>query len=550
MDDIKGYNVEIGADSSKFDEEIKNCITELKKLQPELSKINSQIKLNPTSVNLWKEKQSLLNKEIVETQKKLELQNQKLEQARKLFNEGTIDKDVFKQVNKSVKDTEKSLNKLNDELLKCNDRLEKLPYENMGRLGSTLTKKVTVPLLAAVSALEALGVSAANEIDEIGDAASKIGMSTSELYKWNYASEILAVDSEQLQKSFTKLNVVLGDIAAGTESSSIINALSQIGLTIEDLRGKNVNDAFKLIRNNLSKLEDSSLRVAIANEIFGDKLGTELQQLLSASSEEIDRLNQNIEKLGVATDEQAQVAGQLTDKFSDLKYALKSAKYELAEELTPTIESAVDYLINTVIPQIKEIIGRWNELSEGQQKFIIGTVAVVAALGPVLSIVSKIIPVLKASKLALVGIGEGGIFAGIGINAATLGIGTLIAILVMALMRSKEFREALSNIGNTLASVFTLSFNLLQPLIDILTYTLIPLLDYINATLAPILEGISYFAQGIGAIATAVNGVLPWSNTTNNTTSYTSTNNNSFSFVGYDYNKILQQINAQMGGLY
>ena len=64
---------------------------------------------------------------------------------------------------------------------------------------------------------------------------------------------------------------------------------------------------------------------------------------------------------------------------------------------------------------------------------------------PVLTIIGKVGPILKIVAVALKGVGAAGAIAGIGINAATLGIGALIAIVVMALMRSEKFKELLEN---------------------------------------------------------------------------------------------------------
>ena len=83
-----------------------------------------------------------------------------------------------------------------------------------------------------------------------------------------------------------------------------------------------------------------------------------------------------------------------------------------------------------------------------------------AAIGPILSIVGKVGPLIKGVSIALKAVGAAGTIAGIGINAATLGIGALIAIVVMALMKSEKFKELLGKLMETFVK-------LLDPIIDI-----------------------------------------------------------------------------------
>ena len=54
---------------------------------------------------------------------------------------------------------------------------------------------MTAPILGAVTALTTLSIKSAETADELGDQASKLGMSVEALQEWNYVAKLLAVDS-------------------------------------------------------------------------------------------------------------------------------------------------------------------------------------------------------------------------------------------------------------------------------------------------------------------------------------------------------------------
>ena len=84
-----------------------------------------------------------------------------------------------------------------------------------------------------------------------------------------------------------KVNGILGDITMGN-GDKVSESLSLIGLTVDDLKGKNADEAFNIIRDALAGVEDASLRVGIANEFFGDKIGTEILPILSSETQAIN----------------------------------------------------------------------------------------------------------------------------------------------------------------------------------------------------------------------------------------------------------------------
>ena len=89
----------------------------------------------------------------------------------------------------------------------------------------------------------------------------------------------MGTSTESLNKGFIKVNGILGDIATGN-ADKVVDSLALIGLTVDDLKGKNADEAFEIISEALSKVEDEAVRVGVANEFFGEKIGNLLHQSL------------------------------------------------------------------------------------------------------------------------------------------------------------------------------------------------------------------------------------------------------------------------------
>ena len=98
---------------------------------------------------------------------------------------------------------------------------------------------------------------------------------------------------------------------------------------------------------------DEASRTAVANEIFGDKLGAELTQVISASTSQIEGLRNECRELGIVSNEDAEKAGEFTDAISRLKQALTGLKNELAQALLPVLNSLVSMITNKIIPALK-----------------------------------------------------------------------------------------------------------------------------------------------------------------------------------------------------
>jgi hypothetical protein len=511
---IKGLNIKLTLDGKDLENELNGVKKELKEQNKDLRAINTNLRYDSTNVDLWKQKQSKLNDILVQTKKKLETQNQELEHAKKAVQVGDMSKEEFNKLKRNVQYTEAELAKMNGQLDKTQVKIKQLSNANfakIGKLGSTLTKSVTVPILGAVSALTAFSIKSAYTADEIGDTAEKLGLSAEAMQEWNHTATILGVSTERMERAFMKVNGILGDIATGN-GDKYADSLALIGLSIDDLKGKNADQAFALIRDALSEVEDEAVRVGVANDLLSERVAADIIPVLTQEASVISDLRDEAQELGVVTNEQAAQAGEFTDALDRTKQAVSSLGIDLASTLLPVIQELIIKVRDNVIPTLKNWIEKWNNMDSGTKKIIATLTGLVAAVGPVLAVVGKVGPLLNIASMGLKAVGTSGMFAGVGINAATLGIGALIAILAMALFQSEEFKALLGRLMETfmqllppiLAIVDSL-MTALQPILDViidlvvmLVDLLVPILDVI---LMPLITQIQMFAEILGLLA-------------------------------------------------
>lgn len=223
---IKGITIEFRGDTTKLDKALRQVNNETKSIDKELRAVNKSLKFNPTSVELWKQKQELLTKKVSETSDKLNL----LKQAQsKLDDDPAVDKESaeYRELQREIVETESKLKHFEGELKKVgNANLQALGAQfqqvgdKMKTVGAGMTKYITGPLLA----IGAASVKAFNEVQNgLNVVAQKTGATGAELTKMQNSARELATS---LPTDFE---------AAGTAVGELNTRFGLTGQALEDL---------------------------------------------------------------------------------------------------------------------------------------------------------------------------------------------------------------------------------------------------------------------------------------------------------------------------
>ena len=121
----------------------------------------------------------------------------------------------------------------------------------MSSAGSALTNGVTVPLIAAGTALAGVVTKATENADEIAQTAEVYGLTTDRVQELSYAGKALDVDLETMTKSQTKLIKSMSAAEKGTGTQA--EAFAKLGVIIKDANG-NFKDSDEIWGEVLEKL--------------------------------------------------------------------------------------------------------------------------------------------------------------------------------------------------------------------------------------------------------------------------------------------------------
>ena len=246
-----------------------------------------------------------------------------------------------------------------------------------------------------------------------------------------------------------------------------------------------------------------SQQAEIAAMLAGQEAMSGLLAIVSASDEDFAKLSGAIKDCDGAAEEMAEtMLDNLSGQVTILKSALEGVSITIGNILLPYVKDAVAW--------VSSLVDRFANLDEGTQKVIVAVAAVVAAVGPLLLIVGKLITFsasvssgLGTLSAALAKIGFGAASAGTSTGAfsailaaitspvgiAVAAVAALVAGLAYVAVTNEDVKASLMEIWNT----FTAN---LQPILEYISGTVIPDLRAAWESLMQMLQPLAEFVMG------------------------------------------------------
>lgn len=364
---IKGITIEIDGNTSKLEDSLKKINESSRKVAQELRDINRLTKFNPGNAELLSQKQRKLADQVSNTKKKLDELREADKQAKRQLESGDLGQDQYDALQREIVETESKLENFQRQLAEVNNyKLNKLgeSFQKVGTkiqevgskvtdLGKQLTLKLTAPLLGIAggatkaatdfesafagvrktvdateeefAALEK-GIkdmskalpSSASEISAVAEAAGQLGIQNENILTFsrsmidlgqatNMTAEEAATQlarfaniTQMSQQDFERLGstiVDLGNNFATTESEIVDMSLrlagtgSQVGMT----------------ETNILALSTAMSSLGIQSEAGGSAMSRVMQKINTAVLEGKDSLDSFAKVAGVSGEEFARV---------------------------------------------------------------------------------------------------------------------------------------------------------------------------------------------------------------------------------------------------
>lgn len=393
---IKGLTVKIGADTSDFIKELKKVDKEINATQRTANELQKGLQLEFDG-NRFTQAQKKVQSALDITEAKAKAIR---EQLKYLEDTGGVDTAGYQKLETELAKTETRALQLREQL----EEIDKLKFENatknITKLSNgleTAAKKTALVSAAAVGAIAGvwkLGSDAAITGANLQDMADRLDISAEALQRYDYIALQSGVETEQLVKSIAKARDAVGTaLAGGTNTASkalqtLFGDLSQIPTGTEE--------AFSAIIEKLSQVEDSTMQAYYANEIFGERLATNLIPLINNGADRLAQLGEEFESIGYLSNEQVQSLADFDDELNIMKERLSLAKTELGIAMLPIMEQFADILTDVVVPAIQALSDWFNNLPEPMQKVLTGVLLLTAGLSPMFLILSKIVGVIPS----------------------------------------------------------------------------------------------------------------------------------------------------------
>lgn len=216
----------------------------------------------------------------------------------------------------------------------------------------------------------------------------------------------------------TALRTGLTRLASPTKE--VIDGMDMLGLSIEDVQGKSLDETLKIFRDKFKDL-DGTQQAQAASMIFGKNAMSGMLGIIQASESDYNKLSQAISGAdGAANDMATTMQDNLGGDLEKLKSAAEELAISFGELLMPALRDVVD--------KVRDFVDRLNEMPDSTKQVILDIAAFVAALGPIIWLVGKI-----SSGIGLIS-GALAVMQGsmVGATPAMIGLGKMFSFIKLA----------------------------------------------------------------------------------------------------------------------
>ena len=414
---IKGITIEFQGDTTKLDKALRQIKNSTKDIDKELRDVNKALKFNPTSVELWRQKQDLLKQKIKETETNLK----ELKNIQAQMDANGVDKnsEAYRRVSREIIEAESKLKTFNTELRRTGQVNLRAMSEQFKDMGNKLTsagqamRGLSTAAAAVAASIGAITVKSGKWADDINTMSKIYGIGTKELQQYSAAAELVDVDVETIAKSHSKLTKSMNSAADGTGKNA--EAFEKLGVDVTDADG-NLRDADSVWQDTivaLGKVENETQRDALAMQLMG-KSAQELNPLIEDGGKTYKQVSDTLSKYGLDFIDQETLdqANAFNDSLDTIKAVGMVAFQQLGTQLSaypaPAMEKVVDL--------VGQIAGWFANLSPETQALIAGVAGFVAVLAPLLIGLGKISFAISSimSLMSVIGPAIGGVIAAVG----------------------------------------------------------------------------------------------------------------------------------------
>jgi len=320
--------------------------------------------------------------------------------------------------------------------------------EQIGASFTAAGKTMGLAGAAIVGSLGAMIKTTANAGDAVSKLSQKTGISTELLSSYKLAADLADTSLEGFATGMRGLARVMNDANTGLAESK--RAFDAIGVSYADAEGnlRPLNDVMLDVAERFAEMPDGAQKTATAMELFG-RSGMDMIPMLNLGREGLEANRKEAERLGVVFSTQAGVQAEaFNDSLTTLQAGLKGTYQQLAVSLMPALTSFIAKATDA-IAKITEWAKEHPGLAEGIGETALKVGLLVAALGPGMMILGKLLTLFPRVIAGIAGIGTAAGLTTIAINAGVVALGYYVIKLMELSAAEDRLRDATRTLAET-----------------------------------------------------------------------------------------------------
>lgn len=181
---------------------------------------------------------------------------------------------------------------------------------------------------------------------------------------------------------------------ASAEGKLATDMFSRLGISIDQIEGKNTLEVFKVIQDRLRNMKDGAEKTRIEMELFG-KTGYQLHGMLNMSADAMKQVEDRARAMGlVIDDEAARKSAAFNRQLKDMEQTGKRLAIMIGQELLPVVMEYAQGAIN--------LTKSYSNLATEQKEVISGLIKFGLEAGIAITGIQSITSALKFMRLATI----------------------------------------------------------------------------------------------------------------------------------------------------
>lgn len=477
-DRVKGISVQIGGDTTGLSKSLSGVNKEINKTQQNLKDVERLLKLDPTNIELLRQKQQLLGNQIGDTTEKLEALKNAEKQVQEQFEKGEITQDQYNGLQREIVATEISLRQLKAEAEKTEAAIKDIdekPLEEVADAADEAEEQLEQAGKEASNfkdylKAEAIVEGAKGIVSGLKDVAEESKEYMKIMGSLEVSSEKAGYSAEETAETYKTLYGVLADDQTAATTTANLQALQmeqdKLNLLTTATIGAWATYGDSIPIDGLAEAINETAQV-------GQVTGT-LADVLNWAGVSEDEFNAKLAEIGDSAGRADLILQQLTEQgLAEAGEAWQKNNEALVEnnQANAELQEQMALLGETVMPvftQITELVAglleKFNGLDEGQQKTILTIIALVATLGPVISTIgnlaggvrglSKLFGTVSNTVLPALQTAFTSVFSFIAANPIVLLIAAIVGLVALIATKGDEIQALLQKVDDFLQGIF------------------------------------------------------------------------------------------------